>query len=444
MKKWLQRIYVNNLTWYAFMCILVLFVLSYIYPPLYTAVWLVFYLFTGLITIDFLLLFATNQRFAGIRQAPEKLSNGDENPITIRLESGYGFPVQVKVIDELPFQFQSRDFNVSRSIPSGGTTAFEYALRPLERGEYHFGKLNIYVTSPLRLACRRFIFGEGQMVPTYPSYIQLRKYDLMAFSNRLFEYGLKKIRRIGHTMEFEQIKEYVSGDDIRTINWKATAKKNQLMVNQFQDERSQNVYMAIDKGRTMKMPFNGLSLLDYAINATLVLSNTILKKNDKAGMFAFSKKIENRVGADRRTGQMQKILESLYNIKTDYFESDFGRLYADIKRNITQRSLVLLYTNFETLDGLKRQLPYLKGIAKNHLLVVVFFENTELEDLIYKKADSIKEIYDQVIAEKFAFEKRLIVQELKKYGIASVLTKPENLTLDTINKYLEIKARGIL
>ncbi|KOS08424.1 cell division protein FtsB [Flavobacterium akiainvivens] len=439
----MQRIYINNLTWYIFLGILVLFALSYILP-IHNAVWLVFYLFLGLTAIDFILLFATNQRFAGSRQAPEKLSNGDENPITIRLESGYGFPVTVTVIDELPFQFQERNFKVKRTITPAGNTAFEYVLRPFERGEYFFGRLNVYVSSPLRLVSRRFIFGEGQMMPVYPSYIQMRKYDLMAFSNRLFEYGIKKIRRIGHTMEFEQIKEYVSGDDIRTINWKATAKKNQLMVNQFQDERSQNVYMAIDKGRVMKMPFNGLSLLDYAINATLVLANTIIKKNDKAGMFAFSRRVENRVAADRRSGQMQKIQETLYNIKTDFFETDYGRLYADIKRNITHRSLILLYTNFETMDGLKRQLPYLKGIAKSHLLVVIFFENTELDTLIHKKANSVQEIYDQVIAEKFAFEKRLIVQELKKYGIHSVLTKPEHLTLDTINKYLEIKARGIL
>jgi len=442
--KWLQRIYVNNFTWYVFMGILVLFVASYIYPPMHRAVWLIFYIYLALVAIDFLLLFASNQRFEGVRQVPEKLSNGDENPVTIRLESGYGFPVMAKVIDELPYQFQARNFSVDHYVNTGGSVSFEYALRPLERGEYHFGKLNVYITSPLRLACRRFIFGEGHMVPTYPSYIQMRRYDLMAFSNRLFEHGIKKIRRIGHTMEFEQIKEYVSGDDIRTINWKATAKKNQLMVNQFQDERSQNVYMAIDKGRVMKMPFNGLSLLDYAINATLVLSNTIIKKNDKAGMFTFSKKVENRIAADRRSGQMQKILESLYNVQTNFFESDYGRLYADVKRTITHRSLILLYTNFETLDGLKRQLPYLKGIAKSHLLVIIFFENTELEELILKKAGNVQEIYDQVIAEKFAFEKRLIVQELKKYGIHSVLTKPENLTLDSINKYLEIKARGIL
>mgnify|MGYP006146333153 FL=1 len=216
------------------------------------------------------------------------------------------------------------------------------------------------------------------------------------------------------------------------------------MVNQYQDEKSQNVYMVIDKGRVMKMPFNGLSLLDYAINATLVLSNVILKKQDKAGMFAFSKKVENRVVAEKRQSQMQLIMENLYNVKTDFFESDFSRLYVDVKKHVNQRSLIMLYTNFETLDGLHRQLPYLKGIAKSHLLVVVFFQNTELYQITNKKADTIQDVYDKVIAEKFIFEKKLIVTELKKYGIHSVLTQPENLTLDTINKYLEIKARGIL
>jgi uncharacterized protein (DUF58 family) len=411
---------------------------------LYTATWYLLIILASFLVLDILILFLAKTGVEGNRMMAEKLSNGDQNPIAISIKNYYTFAILVKVIDEIPFQFQVRNFEIKRKIKASSQDDIQYFLRPTERGEYHFGKLNIYVSSPLRLISRRFMFENGHMVPTYPSYIQLRKYDLMAFSNNLFQYGVKKIRRIGHTIEFEQIKEYVQGDDIRTLNWKATAKKNSLMVNQFQDEKSQSVYMVIDKGRVMKMPFNQLSLLDYAINATLVLSNVILKKHDKAGMFTFSKKVENRVMAEKRSSQMQLIMDSLYNVKTDFFESDYSRLYVDIKKNINHRSLILLYTNFETLDGLHRQLPYLKGIAKSHLLVVVFFHNTELNEIIHKKSETVQEVYDKVIAEKFAFEKRLIVNELKKYGIYSVLTQPENLTLDTINKYLEIKARGIL
>ena len=439
-----KQLYLNNLFFYLLIGIIASFVVSFIFPQLYNSCWYLLLILVGFLSLDILILFLPGNGIEAHRSTPEKLSNGDENAIVISLRNYYTFPITAKVIDEIPYQFQIRDFEILRKIKASATDDFQYYLRPTERGEYHFGGLNVYAISPLRLISKRYCFDNNAMVPTYPSYIQLRKYDLIAFSNNLFQYGLKKIRRIGHTMEFEQIKEYVSGDDLRTINWKATAKKNSLMVNQFQDEKSQNIYMVIDKGRTMQMPFNGLSLLDYAINATLVLSNIVLKKHDKAGMLSFSKKVENRVVAEKRNSQMQKILENLYNIGTDYFESDYSRLYADIKKNINQRSLILLYTNFETIDGLQRQLPYLKGIAKNHLLVVVFFQNTELHQIINKKAEKIQEVYDKVIAEKFIFEKKLIVNELKKHGIHSVLTQPENLTLDTINKYLEIKSRGIL
>ena len=439
-----KQLYLTNFLFYCLIGIIACFVLSYFFPMFYNATWYLLYVLIIFTLIDILMLFAQNKTIEASREAPEKLSNGDENEIIIRIKNNYTFPIYSRIIDEIPFQFQVRNFNVKRRINAHSKDEYKYFLRPTERGEYFFGNLNVYASTPLRLVSKRYTSNHNQMVPTYPSYIQLRKYDLMAFSNTLFQYGLKKIRRIGHTMEFEQIKEYVQGDDIRTINWKATAKREQLMVNQFQDEKSQNVYMIIDKGRMMKMPFNGLSLLDYAINATLVLSNVILKKHDKAGMLSFSKKVENRIVAEKRQNQMHLILENLYNIKTDFFESDFSRLYVDIKHKINQRSLLILYTNFETLDGLHRQLPYLKGIAKNHLLVIVFFNNTELNELIDKKANNVQEIYDKVIAEKFAFEKRLIVNELRKYGIYSVLTQPENLTLDVINKYLEIKARGIL
>jgi len=394
--------------------------------------------------VDYLLIFRQKDAVLAQRILPEKLSNGDENAIKVDIKNNYIFKIKVKVIDEIPFQFQKRDFLMTKEIESGKNVLFQYFLEPKERGEYNFGALNIYASSPIGFISKRFIFQKDTSLASYPSFIHLRKYELMALQNEFLLGGIKKIRKLGHTMEFEQIKEYVPGDDVRTINWKATSKTNRLMVNQFQDEKSQRIFMLIDKGRTMKMPFNGLSLLDYSINATMALSHIILKKGDRAGMMTFSKRAENKVAAENKSGQLRKISEALYNIKTDFFESDFNRLYQDVKYSINQRSLVLLFTNFETLDGLNRQMKYLRGIAKNHLLVVVFFKNTEIQKLIHSNPESMQEIYDEIIAEKFEFEKKLIIQELRKYGIYSVYTLPENLNVDVINKYLEIKARGIL
>ncbi|QHI39072.1 hypothetical protein IMCC3317_44730 [Kordia antarctica] len=443
-KRFFKSLYLQDRFFYGCLSIILCFIVSFIFPKFFYISKLLLLILLTFALLDIIILYVTKRGISGKRQTPEKFSNGDENDVFLRIENYYTFSIYTKIIDEIPEQFQVRDFSIEKKLAASSVSELKYNLRPTERGEYTFGKLNIYVMSILGLVSRRFFFDNEIMVPTYPAYLQLKKYDLLAISNNLTMYGIKKIRRIGHTMEFEQIKEYVTGDDLRTINWKATAKQNQLMVNQYQDEKSQPVYSVIDKGRVMKMPFDGLSLLDYAINATLVMSNVVLKKQDKAGMFTFSKNVENMVVAEKRSAQMSMILESLYNVNTDFFESDYGRLYADIKRNIKHRSLILLYTNFETMDALNRQLPYLKGIAKSHLLVVVFFKNTELNELIEAEATNIQEAYDKVIAEKFSFEKRLIVNELKKYGIYSILTTPENLTIDAINKYLEMKARGLV
>ena len=394
--------------------------------------------------VDYMLLFNQKDAVKAQRILPEKLSNGDQNSIKVDLKNNYPCTIKAKVIDEIPFQFQNRDFNIERTIEKNKNILFEYILEPKERGEYSFGNLNVFAESPLGLVSKRFTFQKEAMLPSYPSFIHLRKYELMALQNEFLLGGIKKIRKLGHTMEFEQIKEYVPGDDVRTINWKATSKRNQLMVNQFQDEKSQRIFMLIDNGRTMQMPFNGLSLLDYSINATMALSHIILKKNDRAGMMTFSKKTEHKVAADNKSGQLRKISEALYNIQTNSYESDFSRLYQDVKYTIGQRSLILLFTNFETLDAVNRQMKYLRGIAKNHLLVIIFFKNSELQSLINTNPENIQEVYDEIIAEKFEYEKKLIIQELRKYGIYTVYTLPENLNIEVINKYLEIKARGIL
>ncbi len=319
-----------------------------------------------------------------------------------------------------------------------------YDLRPTKRGDYDFGAINIYASSQLGLLSRRYRFAEHQMIAVYPSYMQMKRYELVAFSQRLSELGIKKIRKIGQSMEFEQIKEYVPGDDPRVINWKASARRNELMVNQFEDEKSQRVYSIIDKGRLMKMPFDGLSLLDYSINASLVISNIAIKKQDKAGLLTFSNKLSAFLPAEKRPSQIRKIQHHLFNQKTRYLESNYSLLTAFVARKITQRSLLLLYTNFESYITFERQLPYFKALARRHLLVVVFFHNTGLKELIDTAPNNLEEIYEQSIAENFVYEKERIVREMRRQGILSILTTPKELTVNTINKYLEIKARGML
>jgi len=380
----------------------------------------------------------------GKRVLPEKFSNSDRNEVLIQLQNKHPFKTTVNVIDELPVQFQKRDFLRQITISGRDRSTLQYGVRPVERGEYVFGKLNCYTTTIIGAIRRRYVFDNEQMVKVYPSFIQMKKFDFLAIDNRLSQIGLKKIRRIGHTMEFEQIKEYVHGDDVRTVNWKATAKRAQLMVNQYQDEKMQPIYSIIDTSRTMKMPFNELKLVDYAINSALAFSNVALKKGDKVGLVDFSNKIGSFLPAVAKKTYLNTILNTLYNIDTKFRDSDFGLLQGLVRRKITHRSLLLLYTNFEHISSLHRQMPYFKAIAKKHVLVVIFFENTELKTLSEAEAQTIPALFDKTIAQQFEFDKKVMVRELQQRGIQTVLTTPEDLTINTINKYLEIKARGLL
>ena len=414
---------------------------AFFFPWLGIVPELAFYSLALLFGIDLYLLYNTSKGIFAKRHAPERLSNSDENDLGIYIENWYPFNIHVGIIDEVPFQFQRRDILFEAFLTPRQRKLINYALRPTKRGEYEFGDIRVYVKSPLGLISRRYNFNQGETLPVYPSFLQMRKYELMAISNHLTDIGIKKIRRLGHSLEFEQVKNYVQGDDYRTINWKATARQGNLMVNSYTDEKSQHVYCIIEKSRAMKMPFDGLSLLDYAINATLVLSSVALIKEDKAGLITVAEKIGAVIPADRRPTQLNKILEVLYKEKTRYLETNMELLYSTVRSVIKQRSLVVFFTNYESMSALQRQLPFLKRIAKFHLLLVVFFENTELKKVSEKPAADVEGIYIKTIAEKFAYDKKLIVKELAKNNIQSILSTPQNLTINTINKYLELKAR---
>jgi uncharacterized protein (DUF58 family) len=439
-RKYLKNVFIGRRLYVALVAIAFAFVLSYWFSALFLAAQVAFGFLLLLLLQDYIALFHKTG-IAVTRETQERFSNGDENKVKLVLTNKYSFRVSAVVVDEVPIQFQRRDFKLNITLKPGETVEANYTLRPVERGEYIFQDIHVFTKSPLKLIIRRITVDAHRMVKVLPSFLTMRQYEIKAHSSNIAEAGNKRVRKLGSSLEFEQIKEYVRGDDIRTIHWKATARKGQLMVNNYTDERSQQIYCVIDKGRVMKMPFEGMSLLDYAINATLILSRVALIKQDKAGVVTFSDQIGSVLPADRKADQMNDILQMLYSQQTQFMESDFEKLYTLMRTRITQRSLVILFTNFESLSGLERQLPYIRSIARYHLIMVIFFENTELRQLTESRVESIEDLYIRTIGEKFAHEKRLIVKELQKHGILAILTTPQKLTVDTVNKYLELKAR---
>ncbi len=396
----------------------------------------------GLTAIDALLVFTSVNPIVVTRDVNARLNLGDDNKVVLTVRNTTPQPINFSLIEGYPVEMQDRKTVLKGTLLPEKEKVFEYQYDASQRGKFEFGDVFIIIRSMFFMASRGVTIPLKQDVHVYPSVLQMKKYELLVFQQQKTSSGIKKIRRLGNNSEFEQIKNYVQGDDLKSINWKATSRRNELMVNQYQEEKSQSIYCIIDKSRNMQMDFDGLSLLDYSINSSLVFSNIALRKGDKAGLITYSDKIGTLLAAEKSAGQMRRIHESLYNQKTQFKESNFEILYQSIRQTIRSRSLLVLFTNFETEFSMRRAIPMLRRLNQKHVLVVVFFQNSELQEIAYQPSKNIKEVYTSVVAERMISLKSKIARELRQNGIQTVLTIPSELSVNTINKYLELKAKG--
>ncbi len=394
--------------------------------------------------LDVLLVYIHKNPVQIERQLSHRMNLGDENKVSLLVTNTTNQPIFISVYEGYPEELEIRESFKFFFLLAKNTKPFHYPFIPKRRGEFTFENVFVFVRSSLFLVQRQIEISLKQTIKVYPSVEQMKKYELKVFNQQNQSKGIKRVRRIGNTSEFEQIRNYVQGDDLRTINWKATSRRNELMVNQFQEERSQQVYCLIDKSRTMQLEFDGLSMLDYAINSTLVFSNICLRKGDKAGLITFSDKMGNKIPAEKTQGQLGRIMEALYNQKTLFKEANYELLYQSLRNEVKTRSMLLLFTNFESEYAMRRALPMLQRMNKKHVLVVVFFKNNELNELTEQAISTAKELVQATVAENLTNIKYSISRTLRQHGIQSIYTSPQDLSVNTINKYLELKAKGAI
>lgn len=416
---------------------------GYVLAPLYSVGMALLWLLVLTVVVETVLLWSKRGIRASRRCEP-RFSNGDPNAVDIDVESSFGFPLRLTIVDEAPFVFQRRDISFRLRIGAHGTGSVGYSLRPTSRGVCAFGDIRVFASALAGLVERRFTCPAAQQVKVYPSYVMLSRYEFLAIHNHLSEMGLKRIRRAGNSTEFEQIKDYTPGDDYRRINWKATARLHRLMTNAYQDERSQQIVSIIDKGRLMQQSFEDMTLFDYAINATLVLSYIAMRKDDRAGMATVCQHMDNFVAPSSRPGHMQTLLETLYGLSTNFGETDLSTLVAELDQHLTRRSLVVLYTNFCGRESMERQLPFLRQLNRRHRLLVVCFVDTALADFVGRPATTDEERHQQAVARQMLQDQQLAASLLQHQGVLCLLTRPAQLSVNVINKYLELKSANML
>jgi uncharacterized protein (DUF58 family) len=442
--KVLKNIYLTRWSFLVFVLGIILYVAAYAIPTLEFVADVLLATLFGLTCLDAVLVFASKKPLSVTRKWNERFNLGEKNKVEITVTNDSVQAINFKLYEGFPVEMQERSRFFSGILLPGRSKQFDYEIEPKRRGVLEFGDIEVQIRSLFFLVSRRIRYDLKGEFHVYPSVLQMKKYELLVFHQQKVSSGIKKIRRLGNNSEFEQIKNYVQGDEIRTVNWKATSRKNELMVNQYQEEKSQSLYCVIDKSRNMQMDFEGLSFLDHSINSALVLANIAIKKGDKAGLITFSDKMGTVLPAERSAGQMRRMIESLYNQRTRFKEANYELLYQNISRSIRSRSLITLFTNFESEFTLKRALPVLRQINQKHVLVVVLFENKDLQEFAHGTTDTMLDVYQATVAERMISYKSRLAQTLRQNGIHTILTLPEELSVNTINKYLELKAKGAI
>ena len=423
--------------------VVALYAASFLLPWLYGVARALMWLLFAVTVADMLLLYS-RRGITAERSMAERFSNGDDNDVSIHVASTCPFALKLGIIDEVPFVFQRRDILFAMQLQPHGEGTLLYTLRPTRRGSYGFGLIRVFARTAVGLVERRYSCAKGEDVKVYPSYLMLRRYELLAISNRLTDMGVKRMRRAGNNTEFEHIKDYVAGDEYRHINWKASARRHQFMVNVYEDEKSQQVIAVIDKGRTMQQAFRQMTLLDYAINASLMLSFVAVRKDDKAGLITFADHTDTFLAPSKRQGQMERIMDTLYAEQTQFGESDFSELLQTVMQRVRKRSLLVVFTSFADRQAMQRQLPYLMQMSRQHRVLVVFFADNDMLDYLHSPRRTTEDYYRHVIIQRMLHDQQLIVSELRQHGILALLTTPQNLSVDVVNSYLEIKSRELI
>jgi uncharacterized protein (DUF58 family) len=380
-----------------------------------------------------------------------KLSLGADNLVTLLLANRGRRAISFKVRDEYPFQFIADAVVLAGEIAPFEIHEARYHVRPLQRGDYSFGDINIRYISTLKTFVRQARYPAAAPTKVYPNVLDVRKYDLLARKGLLFELGLRANRQFGAGTEFERLREYNTDDEFRRINWKATARRGKPIAAEYETERSQYIVSVIDTGRLMRPPVDdpatggqGLAKLDYVINTALLLSYVATLKGDHVGLLTFADDVRTYLAPKRGRGQFYRMLEALYNVQFEPVEADYGQALAYLGVKHKRRSLVVVFTDLVTLDAAKPLIANMARLAQRHLPLCVVISDPNITRLAAQPPRQSEAVYQRAVAEMLIDERQVVLDTLNRSGVLTIDVPADKLTVNVINKYLELKGRGAI
>ncbi len=383
-------------------------------------------------------------RVSARRELELPLSLGRPNRVVLALTPHGGFPLQAELRDEFPHAFKSDARRMIASLSSGQTTECIYHLTPLQRGSYRFGALVVRFTGRLRLLVLQRRFPLETQVKVYPNILETKKHRLLAQRHQLTQMGLRPVRRRGTGLEFESLRHYVPGDPPSKLDWKASARCRTLISRQYQLERNQRLLILLDSGRTMASRGMGLSKLDYAVNAAMLLAYVATQQEDRVGLMTFADDVLSYLAPGKGSGQLKEVMELLYRLQPRPIESDYRRAFLTVAQRLRQRSLLVLFTDLIDPDSSKRIISQITPLLRNHLLLCVALSDYEWGDLIRAVPQESGDLYRQAVAISILEDRKKALAMLAARGVLTLDAAPADLSVATINRYLKVKRAALL
>jgi uncharacterized protein (DUF58 family) len=391
---------------------------------------------------------ATSERtddFRVERHVEGRFAMGAENQVPLKITNLSRRKVTFIIKDEYPPRMDLVSPREARlTVPPRRARTWRYGLLPTARGSYEFGKTVVRFKTRMGLAWKQLNYANESAVKVYPDIREARKHELHAHRNRRQDPGLRRMRLRGHGREFESLREFVMGDEIRHISWAATARRGKLITRQYTIERSQNIVVLLDTGRLMTGRIGRLTKLDHAINAALSIAYVAVAGGDNVGLIAFARKIVSYLPPRKGRDQVNRLMEALYHLEPQMIEPSYTRAFNFFGASYHRRSLVVILTDLVDRDASAELLAHTSKLVPRHLPLIITIGDTDLREFVTTKPEAVADVYRQAIAEEVLRQREEALARIRQAGGLALDVPAARLSIELVNKYMEVKERGLL
>jgi uncharacterized protein (DUF58 family) len=377
------------------------------------------------------------------RRAPQRISLGAAARDTLRVENRGRLSARVRVTDDLPEILVRQGEDVREVVVAPGRDAtVQYEVRADRRGDAEYGDVHVRVLGPLGLAWRQRRVYRSDPLRVLPGVLEVRRYRLLGLHNRLREAGFRPVRQRGEGGSFESLREYVRGDDPRTIDWKASGRRSRLIVRQYEAERRQNVVMLVDAGRMMTERVGERERIDYALTAALLLADVASLHGDLVGLLVFADRVQQYIPPSRNA--ISTLAEALGGVQARMVEPNYPAAFTYLARQLRRRSLLVAFTDIIDMQASSALVAHLGKAASRHLPIAVAIRNPDLEAAAQLAAITEGDVYRRAAAEELLQARAAALAQMQRAGVLVADSRPTDAVPNVVNRYLEVKRRGLL